>query len=235
MTRRIDWMFLCVVVLLITPWASLQTVAHYEYEETPQRYSDWDPPINNESSTAEEDAEATASATEDGTVGCYATAYTWAKDGDGATAGISSEASWGLFWEWNGPPATAPGGTLSWEHDADGSAIVDGNNIVANGSAFNVADASSGTSSGSPGSSSWATGNAQASVYDSDTATGEASATGSPDPDVFPSEYPDLGEYYYSVIWDSFADGMESIPVGTSYVSFSGGVSCSCWAGAGRS
>ena len=232
MTTKIEWIFL-VVVLLISPWGSVQTVGAYEYEETPHRYWDWDPPINNESATAEEDAEATASATVGGTVSCYATAYTWAKDGDGATADISSYASWGLSWEWNGPPATAPGGTLSWEHDADGSATANGENTVGSGEALSAAGASSETSSSSPGSSSWATGNAEASVYDNATATGEASADGSPTPDVYPTENPGTGRYYYSVTWDSFADGTEAILDGTSYVSFSGGVSCYCWSGAG--
>lgn len=106
------------MVLLVT---QVQRAAAYEYVGTlyEDEYDDASPEVH--TSTKWEDA--TASATpdkNDSTCSCGVHTYAWAKVEDSAIAFAMAWAMVSEEWVWNGPPGTAPGGTLDWNHDGQG-------------------------------------------------------------------------------------------------------------------
>jgi hypothetical protein len=188
--------------------------------------------------TKTELATADADAQTNGYAICSADAYTDANEGESAYA-LAWSYSYVIYtWTYPGPPGTtAPGGTLEWEHDGDGSVTVDGyNTMTQGGTASSSSSASNQTGVDSPSYESWASGHATGSVTNNNTpTTGDcywAVDGSSPDPcdpwiDMdYVSRSP--GAYGAGVSWDTYETGQEDIPQGTTYISVPGGPSCSC-------
>jgi hypothetical protein len=230
-------LFLGMAAVAIVATVAPQKAHGYEYEPTVDPYYVWDDPINNETSTMEEDAEAVAAATSGGTLTCYATVYTWATADDSARVDyMSSHAVWTKSWQWNGAPGTAPGGTLTWEHDGDGVVTTNAHNTLGGGGyAWSLSNADSETGSVNPNFGVYASGNANGYVTNDNYPTGGSSVSGVPDdPDAYPdNDTDDRGKYYYSMVWDSYEDGQETIPSGTGYVEFWASVWCDVYGAAG--
>jgi len=67
---------------------------------------------NSETSTHSSESSVDADALSYGYVTVEAGTYAKALDGDSAVPSASAWAGWQKYWEWDGPPGTAPGGTL---------------------------------------------------------------------------------------------------------------------------
>jgi len=155
------------------------------------------------------------SADGEGPENTYCYAYAWA--------------SWMIDWEWNGPPAEAPGGTLTWSNDFDGNAYAYGNNVVTSGSAEAASDAYSDTGSeGTEGSAS-GFGSCWGYVVNHEKGEGMYDGEGNPEEDYY--KYPIWSllpaSYSLGVTWSfESTDNNEDISSGTTYVYFGGGVGC---------
>jgi hypothetical protein len=155
-----------------------------------------------------------------GTASCTADAWSEAKPG----SADASASAWGTVmytWEWQGPPSTPPGGTLEWENDGDGNAMVDGRtDLSEGGSAATGGYAGAGTTAAGDSWSStsgWVWGH----VEDKDDPSGTADASGYPeeslDPyeDVHPTQLGGDGWFYFDVYWNGLYQTEDEIPSGT--------------------
>lgn len=222
-------------VLLVLAMDSVETVKAYEYVEDIETYEDQSDGYNRRTSTYIEYAYASANA-EDlgdgaGAGDCDVSTHTWAEN-DTAVADSSADAAWHIDWTWDGPPGTAPGGTLSWYHWGFGHANAWGHNDEITDpntqGAFSVANADSQTCAlGTPGGLAYATINALGYVYDDERGQGAVSAEGEPEyPWTGPDPQTGYSWYDMSIDWDLEAEDEETIAEGTSYVYFSGHVDC---------
>jgi hypothetical protein len=183
-------------------------------------------------STKYEHGSAGAEPYETGYVICSADGEGWAKNNDTASVDVGADALVVLYWTWDGPPGTAPGGTLSWLQDGDGGSEANGWNDLPNGgNASCSSEANSGVEGDGWSSSSWASANANGSATDYAQGSGNCSATGSPSPATDPPvEDEGSGLYSYAINWDSFyePDDPETVASGTTTVTIFGYASCSC-------
>jgi len=179
------------------------------------------------------DASASADADEStGDCSCGVHTYTWAKE-DSAVAEADADGAYSKDWDWNGPPGTAPGGTLSWSHDGQGFSSAYGHNWPNQGGAFSVANADSETCAQTSSTASYAWGNASGYVTDGGAPTASEAAGGSPEPYyVDPHWDYDWGMFDYSVEWAVWDEGDDPIASGTSHIDYAGGASCYSYSGA---
>jgi hypothetical protein len=200
------------------------TDSHEYSSATPEDYT----------ATHSEDATASKEASEsNGQCSCGVHAYTWAKE-DNAVAEAHADASYGKYWDWNGPPGTAPGGTLYWYQDGQGSEWAIGANWPENGGAFNVADCETTTFSHSPSSNRYSWANSHGHVTDNGNPSGGSTYGGSPWPYYHdPYDRDGSGWYDYRITWATDPnDPAESVASGTAHISFSGGAMCDTYSGA---
>jgi hypothetical protein len=186
-----------------------------------------------ETETKLEDGYAVATPSQTGNVTCSANITAWAQDDDSAALDVGAGGLTVLHWIWNGPPGTAPGGTLSWDQTGSGRAEAYGLNTVPNGThAENDCEAYSGVEGESSSKESWATGNAWGSVQDYDWPDEygflaeqwpeESSGT-------LYKQVADEGKYWYGGVWDSYYyPDDETIPSGTGTVTLFSYAGCSC-------
>jgi hypothetical protein len=160
---------------------------------------------------------------------CTCDVYTraWAKAVDYASTDAFGEAYWETSWQWQGPPSTPPGGTLSWSIYVEGSADAWGDTNPGNGgSAVSDADGSSGAFyARSTGSTATGGGTAYGSVEDSDYATGDAVLDGQAQQESW-SGVPGYGYYDYSIGWKLDTGDYDFVASGTSFVQVLAGVFC---------
>jgi hypothetical protein len=181
-------------------------------------------------STHIEEAASDANAENLGDYYCYCTVsvrtYTKAWSGDSAYADSDGDTLWGRSWRWDGPPGTAPGGTLDWVADGGGTVTVHGTTHPVNGNAYSWADA-------------WAAECGSVLNYDSYGGDGEALGSvqdndlGECDPwvyvtsgDVTNDTDNEQGHYYGAATWRCNEGGSTSVSSGTSLVDFQGGAQC---------
>ncbi|OHB65912.1 MAG: hypothetical protein A2Y77_01320 [Planctomycetes bacterium RBG_13_62_9] len=238
MKQQIKWSLLVLAAIVALVAGMERVTLGYEYvvsEPDPDVYDANDSTPNDTTSTHDEYAFASGYANPNGTCTADVGTSAWAKDGDGAAPEAWAEAYWGRSWDWNGPPGTAPGGTLQWSYSGYGYLDAWGHNDVGDGQALSVASASGSTSgSGSEGTGGNAYGSASGYVYDDDLGSASASMGGSPEPSGGdPVENENYGSYEASIDWANYDGDSTSIPSGTSNVYFSGGASCDSYSGAG--
>lgn len=223
------WSWFCTVVLVFGI-APVNLARAYEYVTSGPSYDyDSDDSPDSSTSTHIEESDADGDADEGGY--CWGTVltYTWAKDGDSASADGGGWGSWSKSWDWNGPPGTAPGGTLDWVANGSGDAYVDGSTDPGqSGGASASASASSYSGGGGSGGSggagtAWASG----SVEDDDPGSIDGNAyTSHGDRRNYDPHF-DYGSFWAYAWWVCNAGDSTSIPSGTSSVYFGGIASAS--------
>jgi len=91
-----------------------QKATPYEYVPSTDDYGEGSATPEDHTATHWEDATASAAGNRStGECSCGVHTYAWAKDSDYAYAEAHADGSYHKQWDWNGPPGTAPGGTLS--------------------------------------------------------------------------------------------------------------------------
>lgn len=114
------WFLLSLGVLAVLLTGLSQKGTAYEYTAWTESNEDASFTPEDQTSTHWEDATASGDADEStGTCSCYVHTWAWAKE-DSASATAHAQYTYGKHWVWNGPPGTAPGGTLSWSLDGQG-------------------------------------------------------------------------------------------------------------------
>jgi hypothetical protein len=155
-----------------------QTARAYYYVPNTDKYEYDDATPEEKTSTLWIEGSAIASVDESsGEASASVHTYAWAKQ-DGGIAEAEADAVYSCDWDWNGPPGTAPGGSLNWSHDGSGYASINGSNSAGDWQLSNMAcgaSASAHTSAYGTGASSSGTGSVSASVSDDDLASLSAS------------------------------------------------------------
>jgi hypothetical protein len=156
-------------------------------------------------------------------------------DGQSASASSWSYSYVIYVWTYPGPPGTtAPGGTLDWEHDGDGSVAVAGwNTMTQGGSASSSSSAWNQTGMDSPNTESWWSAHATGSVTGNNTPTQydcyqEVDGSAGDPWVTMERVVRTAGEYQAAVAWNEYADDQEDIPEGTTYITVVGDPTCSC-------
>ncbi len=235
MSFRLSGLF-GLALLLVLAMGTAKTGVTYEYVASePSFGSASDDSEDSSTSTHTEESDADGSADEGGYCNASARTYAAAWDGDGAIADASAWGSWSQSWEWNGPPGTAPGGTLSWVANGGGSAAVSGDTDPGDdGGALSASSGSGsegGSGSGGSGGSGW--GYVSGYVQDDDWASLSGDVGVSYGNQTYIGGIEDYGHYNAAVLWQCNTGESTSIPSGTSSVDFGGGASCDSYAGAG--
>jgi hypothetical protein len=239
--RRLPGLLMVCALMAVLRLVGIATASTYVYSAVPYDYNTPAVLIYNETQWIEEIAAVSGEDVPEydfAYVTCTADGYVRGTD-DTADAGPWADGGIYRTWEWDGPPGTAPGGTLSWYHTGDGSAQAYGKtyNLVAGDTAQSDAYAFAGSlvrPEATGGETAAAIGTASASVLNSNTGTGDYDIDGYPDPGSvyysYPTEEIGQGFAYFSVEWNAFyePDDPEDIPSGTSYVDLLGAVLCWC-------
>jgi len=222
MNIRLKWSLVAWTALVVLGAGAPKNVRAYEYVPSgPSVDSDFDVPWESHTSTHDEEANAESGAEEGGYCTASVRTYTKGWDGDSAGAGMTGWGSWSQSWEWNGPPGTAPGGTLGWSADGGGSVYAQGcTRPGENGSASSSAGAGAGEGGGGGGASG--------SVSDSNVGSANANAGVSWGHYFGVVEDKEEGAFLAYAWWACNAGLSTPIPSGTSSVCFGGSVNCCC-------
>lgn len=202
------------------------TVTAEYVQSGPTRGTLKDDPADTETSTKVEYTDVDVDAQTWGYCYCRVYARSWAKAVDSASADASGEGYWQKSWQWQGPPSTPPGGTLSWYIYAEGSADAWGNsNPGSGGSAISDANGySCAFYARSTGSTYDGGARAYGYVQNNNEGTGDATvylpAQGTKD------KYHGPGYYDYSADWTLTGDDDDSVASGTSNVYVLAGAAC---------
>jgi len=220
-------------VLLILLTGTVRISNAYEYEPGDwEGYKDADYTPPDSGPTWFENALAYSNADEETGV-CTCRAYTDAKaKGDYAIADADSYALLLTDWTWNGPPESAPGGYLTWIHDAEGDYTgAWGYNTA---TAISTSEASTSSWSGGTEGSAYADVEVEGSIEDGETVEGEADWDADPYGEFDEgtvTEYDTHPNYVFSVDDWSFSTGdEEAIAAGTTFIQFYGGIDCAAFA-----
>lgn len=221
------------VILLVLAAVTVKTANAYEYVQ-----GDWEgyayesAEIRDIGSTWEEYATTSSNANEEtGVCKCLLYVYAKAKD-DFALADADAYAFLLTDWTWDGPPGDAPGGELTWIHDAGGAKTgAWGNNTE---SATSSSGASAGSWSTGTEGSAWAYIDVCGYITNGETIDGECVPDADPYGELDPgevNEYTTPPEYAFTVDGWSFSTGDEEIIAsGTTYIYFAGGIDCEAMA-----
>jgi len=236
MKAEVRWFMTILVVAAI---ATVRPAGADYVQSGPTAWTVEDDPADTQTSTMEEYTNVVTDAQTRGYCYCYVNTYAWAKAVDGALTDASGTAYWEVSWEWEGPPSTPPGGDLSWDLEAEGSADAWGNTDPGDGgSADSEADASSfawlarsaGTASGGI--------NAYGNVLNSQTGYVNYDPLGEPNQVTVSDFWREAGEYLIGVDWKLREYSDDTIASGTSYVqvlagSYADGLSYASASGSG--
>ncbi|MBN2128788.1 MAG: hypothetical protein JW741_04800 [Sedimentisphaerales bacterium] len=216
MKAEVRWFMTMLVVTAVAPVPPVE--ADY-VQSGPTAWTVDDNPANTQTSTMGEYTKVVTDSLPRGYCYCYVNTYAWAKAVDSALAAASGTAYWEVSWEWEGPPSTPPGGDLSWDLEAEGSADAWGNTDPGDGgSAYSEADASSfawlarsaGTASGGI--------SAYGDVQNSQTGYVDYDVLGEPDQATLSDFNREAGKYLIGVDWKMREYNDDTIASGTSYV-----------------
>lgn len=232
MRRRSEWFQITLGLVMILLVTGMQVAGAYEYEETPDEYEFATPEVI--TSTRWEDATASADAdVEEATCSCGV--HTWSRvyEDDFAEASAYAYGLHSTDWVWNGPPGTAPGGSLAWTHDGQGGAAIEAGREGSGGSTHAAASAWSLTGADAPGGLSEFFGIAEGSVDDTDLASVsrdyDVTEGASFDWDPYPKPPGGAGYGWFEVFidWEVYDfDDSDTIAPGTAQFSFSGAAIC---------
>lgn len=233
MRRKCKWLQITLGVLMILLVTEMQRAGAYEYEETPDdyKYEFETPDVGTD--TKWEYAFAGAGAdVEKGECHYQIHTITQVYADDSAEASAYAYGLHSTDWVWNGPPGTAPGGSLAWTHYGEGGAEITGDRAGSGGSTHAAASAWSLTGADAPGGLSEFFGIAEGFVDDMDLAdvdnttyyvtpgVEESHFERTPEP---PGGY---GWFELSIEWDVTDWDSDSIAAGTAQFSFSGAAIC---------
>jgi len=236
MSMRCGWFAFDLVVLLILAASPIQNAGAYSYVASgPYLPTDMEKTENSESQTHSSEASVSADAYDYGYVTVDAATYAKAQDGDSAWPSASAYAGWQKHWQWDGPPGTAPGGTLDWYATAGGYSFCHGDTYPGvSGGAMSVADAgATGGAGGSGGAGDNGAHGVFGYVEDGSWAYADYYSYG-PDGGWYDGDYyEDYGEYAAQASWNFDIGDYTSIPSGTSYVNYSTGVTCDTYSAVG--
>lgn len=226
----------CAIVFLVIVTGTVRISNAYEYLQGDwDGYTDADYTPYYNTSTYYEYALAYSTANEGtGVCTCRAIADAKAKD-DYAIADADSYAYLITDWTWNGPPESAPGGDLTWIHDADGDYTgAWGYNTA---TAISTSEASTSSWSGGTAGSAYADVEVEGSIEDGETVEGDCDWDADPEGEFYVDEEENVIEYdtppnyVFSVDDWSFSTGdEETIAAGTTLIQFYGGVDCAAFA-----
>jgi len=224
MELQMKWL-LQVIAVLVVVVAGTATAGYVQ--SGPYAYVSEDDPPNTQTSTMLEYTDVDTDAEEWGYCKCDVYTRSWAKAVDSASTDAFGAAYWEISWQWQGPPSTPPGGTLSWYIPAEGSTDAWGDTDPGNGgSAYSYAEGYSAAwlarnTGGNFNGGAWASG----SVQDDDYGTGsvgpfgEAVETGN-----WSNLQPGLFELFGD--WELSGSDDDTIVSGTSFIQVLAGTAC---------
>ena len=196
----------------------------------PDAYTVEDDPADTQTSTMEEYTYVATDAHARGYCFCYVNTYAWAKPVDYASADASGTAYWEVSWQWEGPPSTPAGGTLSWDHEAEGSADAWGSTDPGDGgSAYSDADTSSLAWLARSGGIVSGGINTYGEVQNSQNGVPDYDVLGDPDSASISALSSGAGYYLIAVDWAMREYADDTIASGTSYVQVLAGAHADGW------
>ena len=224
MRLQMKWLLIAIAVLAMAGTGSAGYI-----QSGPDAYVSEDDPANSQTSTMQEYTDVDTNAEDWGYCHCDVYTRSWAKAVDSASTDASGIAYWETSWQWQGPPSTPPGGTLSWSISADGRTNAWGDTDPGNGgSASSYAEGySAAWIARSPGDTFSGGERAWGSVQDSDRATGELMPFGQAEevPDTWWFNLQD-GFFELFVDWELSGGDNDTVASGTSVIQVLAGAAC---------